>query len=263
MDDRNAQMRQLIALLNQASDAYYNGRGELMSDFEWDAHFDQLKQLEQETGIVYPDSPTQRVSEDTIAGQKEEHEFPALSLAKTKQTAELARWAEGRPIWISWKLDGLTLVVTYDDGRLAKVVTRGNGHIGTNITHHAAAIEGIPPTIPSHGHVVIRGEAVISYQDFEQFNMESDEEYANPRNLASGSLTLKDIDEVRRRHIRWIPFTLVHTDEEIASWGERMDWLTRQGLATVEHELIAHPDVAAIDHVIGQWTERVTERQNP
>ena len=263
MDDRNAQMRQLIALLNQASDAYYNGRGELMSDFEWDAHFDQLKQLEQETGIVYPDSPTQRVSEDTIAGQKEEHEFPALSLAKTKQTAELARWAEGRPIWISWKLDGLTLVVTYDDGRLAKVVTRGNGHIGTNITHLAAAIEGIPPTIPSLDHAVIRGEAVISYQDFEQFNMESDEEYANPRNLASGSLTLKDIDEVRRRHIRWIPFTLVHTDEEIASWGERMDWLTRQGLATVEHELIAHPDGAAIDHVIGQWTERVTERQNP
>lgn len=263
MDDKNAQMRQLIALLNQASDAYYNGRGELMSDFEWDAHFDQLKQLEQETGVVYPDSPTQRVSEDTIAGQKEEHEFPALSLAKTKQTAELARWAEGRPIWISWKLDGLTLVVTYDDGRLAKVVTRGNGHIGTNITHLAAAIEGIPPTIPSLDHAVIRGEAVISYQDFEQFNMESDEEYANPRNLASGSLTLKDIDEVRRRHIRWIPFTLVHTDEEIASWGERMDWLTRQGLATVEHELIAHPDVAAIDHVIGQWTERVTERQNP
>lgn len=263
MDDKNAQMRQLIALLNQASDAYYNGRGELMSDFEWDAHFDQLKRLEQETGIVYPDSPTQRVSEDTIAGQKEEHEFPALSLAKTKQTAELARWAEGRPIWISWKLDGLTLVVTYDEGRLTKVVTRGNGHIGTNITHLAAAIEGIPPTILSHGHVVIRGEAVISYQDFEQFNMESDEEYANPRNLASGSLTLKDIDEVRRRHIRWIPFTLVHTDEEIASWGERMDWLARQGLATVEHELIAHPDVAAIDHVIGQWTERVTERQNP
>lgn len=263
MDDKNAQMRQLIALLNQASDAYYNGRGELMSDFEWDAHFDQLKRLEQETGVVYPDSPTQRVSEDTIAGQKEEHEFPALSLAKTKQTAELARWAEGRPIWISWKLDGLTLVVTYDDGRLTKVVTRGNGHIGTNITHLAAAIDGIPPTIPSLDHAVIRGEAVISYQDFEQFNMESDEEYANPRNLASGSLTLKDIDEVRRRHIRWIPFTLVHTDEEIASWGERMDWLTRQGLATVEHELIAHPDVAAIDHVIGQWTERVTERQNP
>lgn len=263
MDDRNAQMRQLIALLNQASDAYYNGRGELMSDFEWDAHFDQLKQLEQETGIVYPDSPTQRVSEDTIAGQKEEHEFPALSLAKTKQTAELARWAEGRPIWISWKLDGLTLVVTYDDGRLAKVVTRGNGHIGTNITHLAAAIDGIPPTIPSLDHAVIRGEAVISYQDFEQFNMESDEEYANPRNLASGSLTLKDVDEVRRRHIRWIPFTLVHTDEEIASWGERMDWLARQGMGTVDHELIAHPDVEAIDRVIGQWTERVTERQNP
>lgn len=263
MDDKNAQMRQLIALLNQASDAYYNGRGELMSDFEWDAHFDQLKRLEQETGIVYPDSPTQRVSEDTIAGQKEEHEFPALSLAKTKQTAELARWAEGRPIWISWKLDGLTLVVTYDDGRLTKVVTRGNGHIGTNITHLAAAIDGIPSTIPSLDHAVIRGEAVISYQDFEQFNMESDEEYANPRNLASGSLTLKDIDEVRRRHIRWIPFTLVHTDEAISSWGERMDWLARQGMGTVDHELIAHPDVEAIDHVIGQWTERVTERQNP
>lgn len=256
-------MQELIARLNQASDAYYNGRGELMTDYEWDALFDQLKQLEQKTGITYPDSPTNKVSEDNIAGQKEAHEFPALSLAKTKEPAELVRWAEGRPIWISWKLDGLTLVVTYDGGTLTKVVTRGNGHTGTNITHLADAITGIPHQIAYKGHTVIRGEAVIAYQDFELFNMESDEEYANPRNLASGSLTLKDVNEVRRRHIQWIPFTLVYTPESIVSWGERMAWLTDLGFSTVEHELIAHPTLDNIDEEIDKWTAKVTSQANP
>lgn len=144
VDDKILRMEQLVKELNEASDAYYNGRGERMTDYEWDARFDELKRLEQETGTTLPDSPTQKVSEDSITGQKEEHEFAALSLAKTKQSAELVKWAEGLPIWISWKLDGLTLVVTYDDGRLTKVVTRGNGHIGTNITHLAKAINGIP-----------------------------------------------------------------------------------------------------------------------
>ena len=146
--DKIQQMREWVEQLNQAADAYYNGQGELLTDYEWDARFDQLKRLEEETGVVLPDSPTNKVSADNISGAKEAHEFPALSLAKTKQPIDLAKWAEGRPIWMSWKLDGLTLVVTFDAGRLTKVVTRGNGHIGTNITHLANAIQGIPQTIP-------------------------------------------------------------------------------------------------------------------
>lgn len=256
-------MRTLVEELNRASDAYYNGRGELMTDYEWDAKFDQLKQLESQSGMVLPDSPTHRVSADTTVGKKEEHEFSALSLAKTKQPADLAKWAEGRPIWMSWKLDGLTLVVTYDEGQLTKVVTRGDGHIGTNITHLAQAINGIPQTIHATGHVVVRGEAVISYEDFERFNLESDEEYANPRNLASGSLTLKDPREVAQRHIRWIPFTLVHTDEEIPTWGARMDWLKKAGLGAVDHERIDDPTLEHVEAAIERWTEKVTKRENP
>lgn len=234
-----------------------------MTDYEWDAKFDQLKQLESQSGVVLPDSPTHRVSADTTIGKKEEHEFSALSLAKTKQPADLVKWAEGRPIWMSWKLDGLTLVVTYDEGQLTKVVTRGDGHIGTSITHLAQAINGIPATIHATGHVVVRGEAVISYEDFERFNLESDEEYANPRNLASGSLTLKDPREVAQRHIRWIPFTLVHTDEEIPTWGARMDWLTKAGLGAVDHERIDDPTLEHVEAAIERWTEKVTKRENP
>lgn len=262
-EDKLRKMRELVDTLNEAADAYYNGQGERMSDYEWDAMFDQLKQLEIETGQQLPDSPTNRVSEDNITGQKEEHEFPALSLAKTKQPEELAKWAEGRPIWLSWKLDGLTLVVTFDNGKLTKVVTRGNGHVGTNITHLAPAIAGIPHEIKAVGHVVVRGECVISYEDFEQFNMESDEEYANPRNLASGSLTLKDVDEVRQRHLRWIPFTLVYTEEAVDSWGARMDWLEMNGMKAVEREQIAQPTLQNIERVIARWTEKVTDKENP
>ncbi len=263
MEDRQQLMRSLTEELNRAADAYYNGRGELMSDHEWDEKYDRLRQLEQETGTVLPDSPTHKVSEDNIAGQKEEHEFPTLSLAKTKKPEELAKWAEGRPVWLSWKLDGLTLVATYDGGRLTKVVTRGNGHTGTNITHLARAIGGIPQSIPSQGHIVIRGEAVISYDDFERFNMESEEEYANPRNLASGSLTLKDPEEVKARRIRWIPFTLVYADDDIDSWGARMDFLEQNGFHTVEHELIGRPTLEHIEEVIARWTEKVTHRVCP
>ena len=263
VDDKISRMQQLVRELNEASDAYYNGRGERMTDYEWDARFDELKRLEQETGTTLPDSPTQKVSEDTITGQKEEHEFAALSLAKTKQPAELVKWSEERPIWISWKLDGLTLVVTYDNGQLTKVVTRGNGHIGTNITHLSKAINGIPQNIGYKGHTVIRGEAVISYDDFDRFLIESGEDYANPRNLASGSLTLKDVEEVRQRHIQWIPFTLVYLDDDIPSWGDRMDWLEQQGFHTVEHRLIEHPDLSSVESVIDVFTEEVTSKKNP
>lgn len=258
MQEKVLRMQLLIEELNQASDAYYNGKAELMSDHEWDARFDELKRLEEETGEILPDSPTQKVSEDHVEGQKEEHEFPALSLAKTKQVTDLEKWAEGRPIWISWKLDGLTLVVTYDNGQLTKVVTRGNGHIGTNITHLSKVISGIPQRISEKGHVVIRGEAVISYEDFNNFLIESGEDYANPRNLASGSLTLKDIEEVRRRHIQWIPFTLVHTDRDLVSWGERMSFLEKNGFSTVEHESVDNPTTANIQTVVDRFTAIVT-----
>lgn len=256
-------MRSLVEQLNQASDVYYNGKGELMTDYEWDAKFDQLKKLEEETGEVLPDSPTNKVSEDTIVGKKEEHEFAALSLAKTKLVSDLVKWAEDRPIWISWKLDGLTLVVTYDNGKLSKIVTRGNGHIGTNITHLASAISGIPKTIKEKGHLVIRGEAVISYTDFEQFIIESEGDYANPRNLASGSLSLKDAEEVKQRHIQWIPFTLVYTEQKINSWGERMQMLQDLGFKPVERTRIEHPDERSIQAEIDRFTQKVTDKTNP
>ena len=263
MEEKLLQMKSLVERLNQASDSYYNGKGELMTDYEWDALFDQLKRLEEETGEILPDSPTNRVSEDSIVGKKEEHEFAALSLAKTKQVSDLVKWAEDRPIWISWKLDGLTLVVTYDGGKLTKIVTRGNGHIGTNITHLALAISGIPATISEKGHLVVRGEAVISYADFEQFIIESEGDYANPRNLASGSLTLKDIEEVKQRHIQWIPFTLVYTERELTSWGERMQMLKDLGMNPVERERIDHPTRENIQQEIDKFTEKVTSKKNP
>lgn len=256
-------MKLLVEQLNNASQAYYNGEAELMSDYEWDSKFDQLKLLEDETGIVLPDSPTNKVSEDSISGKKEPHEFPALSLAKTKSVADLEKWASNKPIWISWKLDGLTLVVTYDDGKLTKIVTRGDGHIGTNITHLAPAIKGVLPKISEKGHLVIRGEAVISYEDFNNFLLETESDYANPRNLASGSLTLKDVDEVKLRHIQWIPFTLVYSDQEILSWGQRMDYLEKLGFQTVEHRFIENPTSVNIQEKIDEFTQKVTHKKQP
>lgn len=256
-------MKQLVEQLNNASQAYYNGEAELMSDYEWDSKFDQLKLLEDETGIVLPDSPTNKVSEDSISGKKEPHEFPALSLAKTKNVADLEKWASNKPIWISWKLDGLTLVATYDDGKLTKIVTRGDGHIGTNITHLAPAIKGVLPKISEKGHLVIRGEAVISYEDFNNFLLETESDYANPRNLASGSLTLKDVDEVKLRHIQWIPFTLVYSDQEILSWGQRMDYLEKLGFKTVEHRFIENPTSVNIQEKIDEFTQKVTHKKQP
>lgn len=263
MEDKILQMKTLISQLNEASDYYYSGKGELMTDYEWDAKFDKLKLLEEETGVVLADSPTGKVSETAITGQKEEHEFAALSLAKTKNAADIAKWADDKAIWVSWKLDGLTLVVTYDNGKLSKVVTRGNGHIGTNITHLAASIKGIPATIKDLGHVVVRGECVISYADFDQYLLESGEDYANPRNLASGSLTLKNPDDVKQRHLQWIPFSLVYTEQDINSWGERLNWIQQNGMTPVESECIAKPTLSNIEASIAQWTDKVTSMKNP
>lgn len=258
-EEKRLEMEELVSRLNEASETYYGGQSEIMSDYEWDALFDRLKRLEEETGVILEESPTRKVSGAKETGQKEAHEFAALSLAKTKKPEDLVKWAEGKPIWLSWKLDGLTLVVTYDNGKLTKVVTRGDGHVGTNITYLAEGIEGILSSIDYQGHLVIRGEAIISYDDFEKFRLESEEDYANPRNLASGSLTLKDVEELKKRHLHWIPFTLVSIEEEIPSWGSRMDCLEALGFHPVEREKIEEPNSENVNSAIERWTKKVTD----
>lgn len=255
--EKEQRIKYLIEQLNLASQAYYNGQNEIMTNFEWDAMFDELTLLEQETGIILEDSPTQRTGMEVEAGEREEHEFPALSLAKTKQVEELQAWAGDRDIWLSWKLDGLTLVLTYDGGVLTKILTRGNGTAGNNITFLKQAIGGIPLTIAYKGHMVVRGEAVISYSDFDQINdmiEDDDEKYANPRNLASGTLNLDDLEEVKKRHVNFHAFTLVYMDDPILSWGERMKYLEDMNFIVVEHEKTT---ASELSDVIERWTEKV------
>ena len=255
--DAKERIKELVQQLNTASKAYYNGQDEIMSNYEWDALFDELTVLEEETGIILADSPTQNAGYESTSGKKEEHEFLALSLAKTKKVEELIKWAEDYPIWLSWKLDGLTLVLTYDNGRLVKILTRGNGTVGTNITHLKNSIKGFPLEIPYKGHLVVRGEAVISYTDFASINdmiEDEDEKYANPRNLASGTLNLDDVEEVKNRKVHFYAFTLVHIDEAMNSWGERMDYLADIGFTVVDREL---GDATSIADMIDVWTKRV------
>ena len=255
--EKEQRIKYLIEQLNLASQAYYNGQNEIMTNYEWDAMFDELTLLEQETGIILEDSPTQRTGLEVEAGEREEHEFPALSLAKTKQVEELQAWAGDRDIWLSWKLDGLTLVLTYDGGVLTKILTRGNGTAGNNITFLKQAIGGIPLTIAYKGHMVVRGEAVISYSDFDQINdmiEDDDEKYANPRNLASGTLNLDDLEEVKKRHVNFHAFTLVYMDDPILSWGERMKYLEDMNFIVVEHEKTT---ASGLSDVIERWTEKV------
>lgn len=255
--EKEQRIKYLIEQLNLASQAYYNGQNEIMTNFEWDTMFDELTLLEQETGIILEDSPTQKTGMEVEAGEREEHEFPALSLAKTKQVEELQAWAGNRDIWLSWKLDGLTLVLTYDGGVLTKILTRGNGTAGNNITFLKQAIGGIPLTIAYKGHMVVRGEAVISYSDFDQINdmiEDDDEKYANPRNLASGTLNLDDLEEVKRRHVNFHAFTLVYMDDPILSWGERMKYLEDMNFIVVEHEKTT---ASGLSDVIERWTEKV------
>ena len=261
--DKNIRIDEIVTRLNDASDAYYGGQEEQMTNYEWDALFDELTALEKETGYVRPDSPTQVTShsgnEMDGEGEKEAHEYPALSLAKTKKVAELQDWAGERAIWLSWKLDGSTLVATYDGGKLTRVLTRGNGTVGTNITYMAAAIRGIPAKIADKGHLVVRGEATISYADFEAINdtlEDADDRYANPRNLAAGTLALDktNLDKVCERNVTFNAFTLVHTDEELRSWGARMDYLDRLGFTTVERE---ETDAVHLPDAIVRWTKKV------
>ncbi len=254
--DKKIRIEELNTLLNSASEAYYNGGEEIMSNFEWDAAFDELKSLEEETGYVLPDSPTRTTGFESKAREKVTHEFKALSLAKTKSTDELKKWAGDRQIWVSWKLDGLTLVATYDGGALTILATRGDGTTGNNITYLADAIEGLPRTIEYKGHMVVRGEATISYPDFDIINatIEDDEKYANPRNLAAGTLNLDDVEKVRARRVHFNAFTLVYTEEPLSSWGKRMELLESLGFTVVERQLT---DAEGLNEVIAAWTDRV------
>lgn len=262
MEAKKQRIEQLVEQLNKASAAYYNGQDEIMSNYEWDAMFDELVTLEKETGYIMAESPTQNAGfEEDGSGEKEAHEYPALSLAKTKQISELQDWAGKRPIWLSWKLDGLTLVLTYDGGKLTKILTRGNGTIGTNITFLKGAISGFPQKIKYKGHLVVRGEAAISYTDFALINdmiEDDDEKYANPRNLASGTLNLDDPEEVKNRHVKFHAFTLVHLDEEILSWGERMQFLEDLGFNVVDREAT---DAGKLPEAIARWTKKVENGQ--
>lgn len=256
-DDLKRKCEELVKKLNEASEAYYNGKEEMMSNYEWDAMFDELVYLEAETGYILPDSPTQNTGFEENSGEREPHEFPALSLAKTKQVQELQKWAEDKPIWLSWKLDGLTLVLTYDGGKLTKILTRGNGVTGTNITYLKNSIKGFPLKIKYKGHMVVRGEATISYTDFEMINdtiEDDDEKYANPRNLASGTLSLDDPEKVKERHVHFNAFTLVYIEDNIKSWGQRMDLLEKEGFTVVDREEVAADE---LPEVIEKWTKMV------
>ena len=257
MEELKKRCEELVKKLNEASKAYYGGQEEVMSNYEWDAMFDELASLEAKTGYILPDSPTQNTGIEENSGDREPHEFPALSLAKTKKVSDLQKWAEGRPIWLSWKLDGLTLVLTYDRGKLSKIVTRGNGEVGTNITFLKDAIKGFPLKINYQGHMVVRGEATISYTDFALLNdtiEDDDEKYANPRNLASGTLALDDPEKVKERHVHFNAFTLVYLDDPLKSWGERMDLLEKEGFTVIDREAVT---AETLPEAILRWTAKV------
>lgn len=216
MDQRQTEMRELVDKLNAASEAYYAKDEELMSNLEYDRLYERLEQLEAETGIVLANSPTIHVGYEAVEElPKEAHERPMLSLGKTKERAELKAFLKGNPAILSWKLDGLTIVLQYRDGKLAKAVTRGNGELGEVVTNNARTFRNIPLHIAYQGELVLRGEAVITYPDFERINSELGEaeaKYKNPRNLCSGSVRQLNNEITAKRSVRFYAFSLVRAD---------------------------------------------------
>ena len=233
-------MKELIPLLSEAAKAYYQESREIMSNFEYDRLYDELLKLEQETGTVFAGSPTQKVGYEVLSElPKERHERPMLSLNKTKSVDELREWLGGQTGLLSWKMDGLTVVLTYEDGVLAKAVTRGNGEIGEVITPNARTFINIPTTIPYKGQLILRGEAVISYSDFEKLNdsiADVDAKYKNPRNLCSGSVRQLNSGITASRNVQFMAFALVRADgvDFKNSRKEQFLWLSRLGFETVE-----------------------------
>lgn len=242
-------MKELTELLNQASKAYYAEDREIMSNQEYDALYEELEKLEGETGIVLANSPTVSVGYEAVDElPKERHGTPMLSLDKTKSREELRDWLQGNPAILSWKLDGLTVVLTYRGGKLAKAVTRGNGEIGEVVTNNARVFKNIPLAIPFTGELVLRGEAVITYSDFERMNAvleDAEAKYKNPRNLCSGSVRQLNSEITAKRNVRFYAFTLVDAegvdfhDSREAQFG----FLAEQGFEVVEHYSVTEENI--------------------
>lgn len=267
-------MKHLTELLNRASEAYYNKDTEIMSNLEYDRLYDELSALETRTGIVLAGSPTVHVGY-TAAEElpKERHASPMLSLDKTKDRYALQDWLNGRDGLLSWKLDGLTVVLTYEAGTLQKAVTRGNGEIGEVITDNARVFKNLPLRIPCRETIVLRGEAVIRYSDFEQINAELEAEaaaagdfadigYKNPRNLCSGSVRQLNNQITARRRVRFYAFSLVQAgDLDFDNSRQRqMEFLKEQGFETVEYVRVTPSDVA---DKIGEFEARIAQNDIP
>ena len=240
------EMRAIIEQLKAANVAYYQESKEIMTNYEYDKLYDKLVEMERETGIVYSDSPTQSVTNDYLNFlPKEQHEKKMLSLDKTKSVEVLKDWIGNKEGILSWKLDGLTVVLTYDNGKLQKAVTRGNGTVGEVITSNAIHCKGVPLEIPYKDKLILRGEAVISYSDFERINSKIenvDARYKNPRNLASGSIRLLDSSESKKRNVQIVIFKLV-SGGEFNTMDKQFAWLDSLGFNVVEHYLVRRDNI--------------------
>ena len=266
LDDKKRRIDELIETLNEASAAYYDEASEIMSNYEYDALYDELESLEKETGYTPLNSPTKNVGY-TVQSElpKERHRSRMLSLDKTKSREELAAWLGDHEGLLSWKLDGLTVVLTYEGGELVKAVTRGNGDIGEVITPNARVFVNVPKHIPYKGHAVIRGEAVITYEEFDRINEaidDADAKYKNPRNLCSGSVRQLNSKITAERNVRFYAFTLSEADgvdyEGLRS--NQMKWMAEQGFDVVEYVKV---DNKSIFEAIDNYAERVLSFEIP
>lgn len=264
--DKLQLMKEKIEILNKASKAYYQENREIMSNLEYDKLYDELEQLEKQTGTVLSNSPTIHVGYELLSNlPKERHDKPMLSLDKTKEVSALKEWLGQNEGMLSWKLDGLTIVLTYENGSLIKAVTRGNGEIGEVITNNAKVFVNLPVVIPHKKTLILRGEAVISYSDFEKINSEipdADAKYKNPRNLCSGSVRQLNNKVTAERNVRFYAFSLVRAEGEefLNSRIQQVEWLKNQGFGTVEYKKVNGDN---IEEAVRWFAENVTENGLP
>ena len=266
MTSKADRIKELTEILNRASKAYYMQDTEIMSNYEYDALYDELVQLEKETGITLSNSPTIHVGYEVVSElPKEEHEYPMLSLDKTKDVQTLSDWLGDQIGVLSWKMDGLTIVLTYDNGELVKAVTRGNGYVGEVITNNAKVFKNVPHRIAFKGKLTLRGEAVIKYSDFNALNNQiedSEAKYKNPRNLCSGSVRQLNNAVTAERNVFFFAFTLVVAEGEDFhnSRMQQFEWLRSQGFDVVEHVQV---DRESLPSYVSQFAERITENDFP
>ena len=242
MEKKIARMKELLEIMKKEEQTYYMDDNPIVSDREWDAQFDELTALEQETGVIFASSPTQKVGGDVMEGlEKVVHSKPMLSAAKTKAVDDIDAFAKKGccACMVSWKLDGLTLVIRYHNGKLEKIITRGDGASGEDVTHNRASILGIPECIPCKEDVEVRGECVVSWTDFNEINKQVAEPYAHPRGLAAGSVRLLSQRESFGRELRFVAFELVQP--EVATVEESYQFLAEQGFTVVPHVLTSDP----------------------